>query len=155
MTKEAFSIRRYSKNDKLEVLQLLDLNIPYYFAPAEKTDFQNYLETEIELYYVLTFENKIIGCGGINFEDEKKTGIISWDIIHPEFQGKKFGKALLQYRISVLKSLENVTKIIVRTSQMTFLFYQKQGFQLLEVKPNYWAKGFDLYFMEYVLRNSK
>ncbi len=150
MKQESEIIRPYNNNDKLDLLHLIDLNIPKYFAVAEKVDFQNYLENEIELYYVITFENNIIGCGGINFENEKTTGIISWDMIHPEFHGKGFGKALLQYRISVLKSLENVTRIIVRTSQMTFPFYQKQGFQLLEIKPDYWAKGFDLYYMEYL-----
>lgn len=149
MTQQAFSIRPYSNEDKRELLQLLDLNIPKYFALDEKIDFNTYLETEIELYYVVLVENKIIGCGGINFDKEKTIGIISWDVIHPEFHGKGFGKALLQYRISVLKSFENVTKIIVRTSQITYLFYQKQGFKILEIKPDYWAEGFDLYYMEY------
>lgn len=149
MTQKLYSIRPYSSTDKAKLLVLLDLNTPKYFATAEKVDFQNYLESEIEMYYVIIVENKIIGCGGVNFENEKTTGIISWDMIHPEFHGKGFGNALLQYRISGLKSLENLTNIIVRTSQMTFPFYQKQGFQIREIKPDYWAKGFDLYYMEY------
>lgn len=149
MKKESICIRPYNNTDKAELLHLIDLNTPKYFAPAEKMDFQNYLEDEIELYYVITFKDKIIGSGGINFEKEKTIGIISWDMIHPDFHGKGFGKALLQYRISILKSFENVEKIIVRTSQMTFPFYQKQGFQLLEIKSDYWAKGFDMYYMEY------
>jgi len=41
---------------------------------------------------IIELENKIVGCGGINFKDET-TGVISWGIIHPEFQRKSFGLA--------------------------------------------------------------
>ena len=148
MTK-TFEIRNYHGNDKPELLKLIDLNTPAYFAFSEKADFKEYLENERELYFVMTFEDKIIGCGGINFEEEKTTGIISWDIIHPNYQEKGFGRELLHYRVSVLKSIATIQKIVVRTSQHTNLFYQKQGFELKEIVPNYWAEGFDLYFMIY------
>lgn len=142
-------IQPYQINDKSELLQLIDLNTPNYFAASEKVDFEKYLLNELELYYVIMSQDKIIGCGGINFESKKTIGIISWDIIHPEYQGKGFGKELLRYRISVLQSMTSIQKIIVRTSQITYEFYQKQGFQLKEIVPNFWAEGFDLYFMEY------
>lgn len=150
MSKDSISIRPYNPADKAALLRLMDLNTPDYFAVSEKDDFQNYLEQEIELYFVITSQNQIVGCGGINCENEKTIGIISWDIIHPDFQGKGFGKKLLQHRISKLKLIPLVQKIIVRTSQSTFKFYQKQGFELLEIIPDYWAEGFDLYAMEYV-----
>ena len=130
-------------------MQLLDLNTPTYFAPAERTDFESYLDHEVELYYVVTFENRIVGCGGINFETDKSIGIISWDIIHPDYQGKALGSLLLKHRLSVLKTLDTKSKIIVRTSQLTHLFYQKHGFVLKDKIVDYWAPGFDLYFMEH------
>ena len=142
-------LRSYKSEDKEALLNLIDLNIPNYFAPSEKLDFQNYLEKAIELYYVLLYEDKIIGCGGINFEEGKKVGIISWDMIHPEFHGKSFGTQLLQHRLSKLISMKTIKKVVVRTSQITYKFYEKQGFVLKEMIPNYWAEGFDLYFMEY------
>ena len=150
MNQESISIRPFNNSDKSELLGLMDLNTPEYFAVGEKIDFQNYLASEIELYYVITFENKIVGCGGINFENKKTTSIISWDIIHPDFQGKSFGKKLLAHRLDILHSMKKIEKIIVRTSQLTFPFYQKQGFQLIEKIDNYWAEGFDLYHMEYL-----
>ena len=143
------SIREYAPNDKSALLQLLDLNTPTYFAPTERTDFESYLDHEVELYYVVTFENRIVGCGGINFETDKSIGIISWDIIHPDYQGKALGSLLLQHRLSVLKTLDTKPKIIVRTSQLTHLFYQKHGFVLKDKIVDYWAPGFDLYFMEH------
>ena len=142
-------IRPYKSSDKLALLNLIDLNTPKYFALAEKVDFENYLENERELYFVLTFESEIIGCGGINFEEKKTTGIISWDIIHPDYQGKSYGKQLLNHRLDILKQMKSIQRIIVRTSQITYNFYQKQGFQVKEIIRDYWAEGFDLYFMEY------
>ena len=150
MKQESISIRPFNNSDKSELLELMDLNTPEYFAVGEKIDFQNYLASEIELYYVITFENKIVGCGGINFENKKTTAIISWDIIHPDFQGKSFGKKLLAHRLDILHSMKKIEKIIVRTSQLTFPFYQKQGFQLIDKIDNYWAEGFALYHMEYL-----
>jgi len=34
--------------------------------------------SERELYFVLLLNKEIVGCGGINFTDDKTTGKISW-----------------------------------------------------------------------------
>jgi len=94
-------------------------------------------------------DGKIVGCGGINLADERTTGKISWDILHPEYQGRSLGTRLLRFRIEKLGSLGGIRRITVRTSQLAFGFYRKQGFVLKEVKKDYWAEGFDLYAMEY------
>ena len=143
-------IRAYQTSDKDAVLDLLRLNIPQYFSPEEEVDLVRYLENKIVHYFVLEFKNQVIGSGGFNFSDDKTTGIISWDILHPEFQGRSFGNALLRYRIEQLQQFKDVQKIIVRTSQLAYKFYEKAGFKLLEIVEDYWAKGFDLYRMEYV-----
>ena len=146
-------IREYKSIDKNAVLQLIRLNIPKYFASNEEDDFSRYLDSEIELYYVLFFDKKLVGCGGINFSDNRMTGKISWDILHPEYQGKSLGTYLLEYRIKKLKSIDRVQRITVRTSQLAYKFYEKRGFELLEVKKDYWARGFDMYRMEYKIQD--
>jgi N-acetylglutamate synthase-like GNAT family acetyltransferase len=83
---------------------------------------KKYLETERELYYVLLYDQKIVGCGGINFADNNTIGIISWDIFHPDYQGKSLGTKLLKHRIDKLNSLEGIQKIRVRTSQFAYKF---------------------------------
>ncbi|UKJ09366.1 GNAT family N-acetyltransferase [Solitalea lacus] len=74
---------------------------------------------------------------------------MSWDIIDPDFQGRGVGQKLLNYRIELLKSIKDIERIKVRTSQLAYKFYQKNGFVLQTVVKNYWAKGFDLYDMQY------
>ena len=146
-------IREYKSIDKNAVLELIRLNIPKYFASSEEDDFSRYLDSEIELYYVLFFDKKLVGCGGINFSDNRMTGKISWDILHPEYQGKSLGTYLLEYRIKKLKSIDSVQRITVRTSQLAYKFYEKRSFELLEVKKDHWARGFDMYRMEYRIQD--
>ena len=143
------TIREYQPTDKNAVIDLIRQNTPAYFAQEEEADFSNYLDSERELYFVLLFNNEIVGCGGINFTEDKTCGKISWDIIHPQHQGKSLGTQLLKYRIEKLKSVGSIRKITVRTSQLVYKFYENQGFTLKEIKKDYWAKGFDMYNMEY------
>lgn len=146
---DSITIRDYETQDKNDVINLLRLNTPKYFAVKEEEDLSNYLATERELYYVLLYDQQIVGCGGINFADNKTTGRISWDIFHPDYQGKSLGSKLLKYRIKKLDSMGGIQRITVRTSQVAYQFYEKQGFELFEIKKDYWAEGFDMYNMEY------
>ncbi len=143
-----FTIRDYSIKDKHLLLNLLQLNIPEYFAEEEMAGFDDYLDNKTELYYVILFEDKIVGGGGINFANDETTAKISWDVFHPEFQNKGFGSELLQHRINQLSAMDNIKKVIVRTSQVAYKFYEKKGFNVKEIVNDYWAPGFDLYLME-------
>lgn len=145
------SIRRYTIADKKELISLLRLNIPRYFAVSEEADFAAYLENHAEHYFVVEEAGKIIGSGGINYFLESNSARISWDIIHPEFQGKGVGKALTLYRIKEINNNPAVNLIIVRTTQLVFEFYQKMGFELEKTEKDYWEKGFDLYQMKMTL----
>ncbi|MCF6360106.1 MAG: GNAT family N-acetyltransferase [Cyclobacteriaceae bacterium] len=141
-------IKSYSPEYKLDLLHLLRLNTPHYFNQSEEIDLIKYLDEQIEDYYVIELNNKIIGCGGINYEPDKNAAIISWDIIHPDFQRKGLGKEILTYRIDRIKKMGIYPQVIVRTSQFTNKFYEKNGFKLIETVKDYWAKGIDLYYME-------
>lgn len=147
--KKDFVIRDYKYTDKESVLNLIRLNTPKYFSVIEEKDLDFYLENEIDYYYVIEINQQIVGSGGINFKNNNSIGVISWDIIDPDFQGKTFGSALLNYRIQKLKQFPEVQQIIVRTSQQANQFYEKNGFSLIEIIEDYWDKGFDLYSMKY------
>lgn len=141
-------IRAYEVRDREIVLSVMQENIPAYFAQDEMEDLKYYLDFEIEQYFVLEAEGKIVACGGVNLELEERRGVISWDIVLPSEQGKGYGRKLLEHRIAILKSMPDIDRITVRTSQLTYLFYQKNGFILNQIVKDYWAKDFDLYSME-------
>ena len=99
MENDTINIREYFPSDKEAVLELMRLNTPLYFASEEEADLSKYLDNEREYYYVLLSGMEIIGCGGINIADNGTRGRISWDIIHPDWQGHSLGSLLLKYRI--------------------------------------------------------
>jgi hypothetical protein len=45
-------IRKYSNTDKPAVIVLLKQNTPKYFDFSEEKDFENYLDNEVEDYFV-------------------------------------------------------------------------------------------------------
>ncbi|EAY30045.1 GNAT family N-acetyltransferase [Microscilla marina] len=140
-------IRSYTQADKAAVLQLLQANTPTFFDPSEEADFVHYLTNELEDYFVIEQNHQLLGCGGINYLIADKTARISWDMLHPEAQGKGWGAKLVQHRLDHIKTKPEIATVIVRTSQLAYQFYQKCGFVLQEVTKDYWAKGFDLYYM--------
>ncbi len=143
-----YLIRPYIPSDKTAVLHLFDLNTPLYFDHSEKIGLIHYLENEVEEYFVVELEGEIVGAGGINYELQDRAAVISWDMIDPRQHGKGIGRKLTKHRIEHINTMNEIDTIVVRTSQHTFLFYEKMGFKLMKVKKDYWAEGFDLYYME-------
>lgn len=141
-------IRAYTNKDKSKVIDLLRQNTPEYFDASEENNFEKYLDHEVEHYFVYEHQSEIIGAGGINYFPEEKLARISWDMIHPKWQGKGIGRELTQYRINHLNANPTIELIVVRTTQFGYKFYEKMGFELEKVEKDFWAKNFDLYHMQ-------
>jgi N-acetylglutamate synthase-like GNAT family acetyltransferase len=142
-------IREYHLNDKEALLNLFDLNCPAYFSPEERSDLEKYLKHEREDYFIIELDGKVVAGGGINIQKEKNKGVLSWDMIHPDYQKRGIGSKLAAFRINHLEKIRQVNEIGVRTSQFTHAFYAKCGFELQEIAADYWAPGYDLYDMKY------
>lgn len=141
-------IRPYTPSDDESIITLLRLNTPKYFAPEEEQDLRDYFTNHIDRYFVVEYNDTIIGSGGINIINKGKNAALSWDIIHPDYQGKGVGSQLTQHCLDVIKTIEGIENISVRTSQLVYKFYEKFGFVLQEVIKDYWADGIDMYRME-------
>jgi len=142
-----FEIHLYRPEYKEALLQLLKLNTPKYFAESEKADYNNYLDHEVESYFVIKHKSGILGAGGINYFEHERLARISWDIVHPEWQGTGIGRHLVSYRMEVLSKRTDLHKVVVRTSQLTYEFYEKMGFELEMIQEHYWAPDLHLYQM--------
>ncbi|MDX1651571.1 MAG: GNAT family N-acetyltransferase [Brumimicrobium sp.] len=146
MMTEQIKIRPFEQKDIPFLIAVLRKNTPLYFDPSEEPDYREYHAHETERYFVMEYGNAIIGAGGYNTGFENGSQVrISWDLIDPDFQGRGFGKILLEHRISEISKIQGVQTTVVRTSQKTYLFYEKTGFKLYRIVPDYWSKNFDLY----------
>lgn len=147
-----FSIRPFTASDKTTLISILRKNTPKYFAPEEEVEFIHFLEDQIEEYFVVEYLGIIVGSGGINFYDNGKTAVVSWGMIDPDYHGQGLGSYLLNFRIERVVSIHRPERFLVRTAQFTNKFYEKFGFKLIHTEKDYWAKGIDLYEMEYDLQ---
>lgn len=142
-------IRTYRISDKKPLIDILRMLTPEFFAPSEENDFREYLDQQLDRYFVVEENEKVIGAGGFNRGFDNGTSArISWDLIHPKFRGQGIGSELLGFRIDKLKKEGELDKIVVRTTQHSYPFYQSGGFSLVAVEENFWADGYDLYHME-------
>lgn len=141
-------IRKYNDKDQKSLVSILKLNTPKYFSPKEQSDFIDYLNSSIQDYFVVELDGQVVGGGGINYFLSQGIARISWDIIHPQYQNRKIGTNLLNYRLDRIHSNLSIDCIVVRTSQHAFHFYEKTGFELNKIVKDYWAPGFNFYEMK-------
>ncbi len=141
-------ISPFSPADHPAIIKLLRLNTPRYFHADEEEYLLRYLHHEATHYFVHEENGQLTAAAGTNFGfNDGKTARLSWDLVHPRWQGKGIGRQLLQFRLRHIARDFLVERVEVRTSQMAYLFYRKSGFTLIEIKENYWSPGFDLYHM--------
>ncbi len=139
-------IRPYQTGDFQDVIKLFLLNTPEYFAAEERTDLEAYLEKDAQHFFVFEKGKNVVGAGGYNILEEECR--ISWYFIHPDFHGHGIGKALVEHSLKEIKREEPLKRVMVRTSQHAWRFFEKMGFELQKKEKDYWAPGFDLYQME-------
>lgn len=144
-----FIIRPFDSVDIPRLIEIIRLNTPPYFSLEEEELYLNFLKNDIEEYYIVEVDGQIIGAGGINSYKEPFEIVFSWGMFDPEWQGKGYGTHLLEFRLQRIKERFDVKSVICRTSQHTYLFYHKNGFVLNRSVKDHWAKGIDLYEMEY------
>lgn len=138
-------IRPYHPEDHPALLALFQHLVPEYFAPAEEADYRHYLNHEAEGYFVAETEGRIIAAGGLNQAPEAGVMRLAWDLVHSQCHGQGWGSQLIQHRLAQLQQRSDIHTIEVRSSQLAYRFYQRQGFTLCQVEKDYWAPGFDLY----------
>ncbi len=149
-------IRPYTPSDKIACIEAFKTNVPLYFTAQEAHDFEGFLkkiatndgQKTIEThYFVVVFEDKIVGCGGFGDKDNQDIITLAWGLIHNDFHRKGFGKALLLHRLQLIKQLYPYLPLIVDTTQHSYTFFEKLGFRTTKITPDFYAVGLDRYDM--------
>lgn len=147
------TIREYNSTDKNECLKAFKSNVPSYFSEEEIAEFADFIErigngTDNLPYYVIIYNEKIIGCGGYAKAKSNDVFALTWGLIHDDYKKKGLGEKLLLYRLDQIKQTGIKSSIIIETSQHSAGFFEKYGFVAKKEIQNYYAPGMHRIDME-------
>ncbi len=146
---KALEIRNFTRKDKPKCLEIFKSNHPKYFATHELPLFDKWLDTcELKEYFVAEKEGEILACGGVFLDGRFDKAGLSWGMVHSGFHGKGIGREFTQFRVEKMKELFPTYGAMLETSQFTFKFYEKLGFETKEITVDGFGGGFDKYLME-------
>ncbi len=144
----------YTSKYKNDCINIFKSNQPKYFVDEELIEFTSFLETQCEENYFVVEKNKrIIACGGI-FKSNNRKDIsgLSWGMVHSEFHQKGIGKEFTIFRLQLISEKFPDAIPTINTSQHTFKFYEKLGFEITKITKDGFGKGLDDYEMK-ILKN--
>ena len=133
-------IRRACYEDADEILEVIvKTNRTFFSKIIPKKYFKDPVLTKEELlkemenieFYVYELGGKIVGVSGLTVEN-KKTGIVRWVYVLPEYQRKGIGTALLRHIESIAKRC-GLRMLKLRTSEKAYWaisFYRKLGYKV-------------------------
>ena len=141
-------IIKYNSTFLSSCICIFKSNVPVFFAFKEENLFVNYLQkTHINYYLIFDDTNSLVASGGYEYEQEKDSVSLTWGMVAFKDQNLGYGSFLTEFRLNKIKKEFSNCNIELNTTQKTFKFYEKFGFDVIKITPNYYAKGLDRYDM--------
>ncbi|ABC28154.1 predicted acyltransferase [Hahella chejuensis KCTC 2396] len=138
-------IKPYSAIHKQGCLSVFDSNLGKYFAPHEREQFSEFLnsvtQAEDNLYFVVLQEEQLVGCGGLRVHQE--TVYLSWGMLARTRHKTGLGEQLLRHRLKQATRLHPGKEIMIETSQHTQGFFARYGFEIEKSEIDGFGEGID------------
>lgn len=139
-------------------MAIFDSNTPKYFDPAEREYLVNWLRgknegrnsyesNKAEHFYVLEDGGEVMGCGGFYIPEARPVANMVWGMVHGAYHKHGYGRALFIYRVQQVATLYPDAAIILDTSQHTYGFFEKLGFEVTQITLNAYGEGLHRYDM--------
>lgn len=149
----AMRIRPYHPNDLAACLAIFDSNLPTYFAPTERPDFESFLGdlAEEHAYQVVELDGSIVACGGLSPPVNGTAGFC-WGMVQKSRHRQGLGRQLAQARLQQAADDHRVERVALSTSQHTEDFYAALGFRVTRRVKDGHGPGLHAVHMEARLR---
>lgn len=146
-------IRPYQVADANACLSLFDSNVPEYFAPAERADFEQFLQRDAQgcAYQLIEQDGRVVACGGLSIRPDGVAGFC-WGMVERSVHRQGFGRQLSLARLQQARQNPNVKRVELSTSQHTQDFYARLGFSVTRVVVDGHGPGLDAVEMTLMLR---
>lgn len=124
-----------------DCVTIFDKNTPRYFLQDEREPFIEYLKVTT-WYFVVRMEDKIVGCFGVEFMEEKKHARLHWIMVDPDFQGQGIGSFIMNEIFTSMRA-EDYRIMEIDTSQEGIRFFGRYQIEILEEIKDGWGVGMD------------
>ena len=140
------TFRSYRPTDKKACLELFDANCPEFFAPNERTIYENFLEANPDRYEVCSADGPVIGAFGL-MGDGARHRLLSWILLSPFLQGLGIGATIME-RVVLNARMSGVQVINIGASHKSAPFCARFGANEITVTDNGWGPGMHRVDME-------
>lgn len=142
-----YRLEPFESKDEQILMELFISNMPDYFDPTEKPEFEKFLKDVKGKYWTCREENDYVGAGGY-CEVEKGEARICWLMVQRQEHAKGVGRFMMERFKKLIEEEAYFNRITLKTTQHTDKFYEKLGYTTTRFEKDFWVKGLDLYFME-------
>jgi N-acetylglutamate synthase-like GNAT family acetyltransferase len=137
-------VRAYEPADREPCLRVLDTNVPEYFLASDREEVARFLDDLARLgirYFVVEDEvGRIVACGGVGVDDATKDARMCWGMVDRALHRQGIGRALLEHRLRVAKSLGAKTASLATISKVEG-FFAHEGFTFTSGEDDHYAPG--------------
>jgi [ribosomal protein S18]-alanine N-acetyltransferase len=149
--------KEYSATYRQDCLEIFDSNTPPFFAESERADFDRWLaklehgtdrSEGAKHYYVVVIGDRSVACGGFYISPDGWKARMAWGMVRREDHRRGIGAEFIRYRVRRIRQMYPYCAIALDTTQHSFGFFEKMGFVVTKVTPDFYAAGLDRYDME-------
>ena len=141
------SFRSYEPDYRACCIDVFQSNCPKFFLDYEMDLFLSFLDRQDCPYFVVFDNDHAVGCGGYGQRDDSNWADLCWGMVDSRWHGKQVGAYLLFLRLFKIISDTDVSHVRLDTSQHTYGFFEKFGFNTEWTKAEGYGDGLDKYEM--------
>lgn len=145
----ATTFRPYTMGDKTACLKIFDANCPIYFAPNEREEYAEFLDSGPAGYEVCVVSDRVAGAFGL-LGKEKGCRSLNWILIDPNSHGEGIGSAIMQRIMSSGRRL-GLSFLHIAASHKSEKFFSRFGAKAVSVTADGWGPGMNRVDMELYL----
>lgn len=136
--------RAFEPADLEACLAIFDSNVPEFFLQVERAEYAAYLRALPGPYLVLEDgRGAVVGCGGHAVRPGSRVADLCWGMVRRDLHGTGLGTTLAHARLEAALSDKSVGEVALNTSQHTRGFYERLGFNTVEVVRDGYGPGLD------------
>lgn len=140
----AVHARAYEAGDREACLAAFDSNVPMFFDPSERADFEDFLDARPGRYFVVVdADGAVQGSAGYALSADGRCADLCWAMVQRNQHRAGYGTVLLDVRLRAIRAEGGVLDARLSTSQHAAGFYQRHGFVTKRIVPGGFAPGID------------